>query len=317
MIVIQLVGGLGNQLFQYAAGIATSTRLNTDLYVDISEFAWHSKRKFALYCFNEQPKIAKFKHLFAFLPVLAIAHLIAPHKKNLFQKVLIKIFKSTILKQPLWKLAINPSQHNSNPAKVFIQPSFHYFEKFLQIPNQQYLVGFWSSEKFFNQYESLIRSKLTFQQNYYERFASQLLEFKSYNSISIHIRRGDKLNNPAFAISSLKFVNQAIEFIISKVTNPSFFVFSDDPEWASKNIEHKTVNIKVLSGTITKSEHDDLFLMSHCAHNIIAASTFSWWGAWLNQNPNKIVVCPNAKEWFLQKHESEVVDLLPTDWIKI
>ena len=132
------------------------------------------------------------------------------------------------------------------------------------------------------------------------------------NSVSLHVRRGDyvKLQH-IHGLCDLDYYAHAIRFITEHLTNPHFFIFSDDIQWVTNNLKigfsHTFVDIN--------HGHDsawDMWLMANCKHNIIANSSFSWWGAWLNQNPNKIVVAP--AQWFA---DGQQTDIISDDWTKI
>ena len=134
--------------------------------------------------------------------------------------------------------------------------------------------------------------------------------------MAIHVRRGDYINDKKTSlvhnVCDLNYYERAIDVIKAQVNNPTFFVFSDDIEWAGENLPVNP-NARYVSN-LEGEDYEELILMSMCEHNIIANSTFSWWGAWLNQNPNKIVIAP--KQWLVNKTSAEL-DILPKDWLKI
>lgn len=134
-------------------------------------------------------------------------------------------------------------------------------------------------------------------------------------SVSVHIRRGDYVNNPhtnsVHGICNLEYYYRALDHIKSKVKDPHFFIFSDDIEWAKNNLNiHNTIFVS--NGDI--SEVEEMILMSMCAHNIIANSTFSWWAAYLNKNNHKTVIAP--KQW-TRKSSSDKLNILPKSWIQL
>ena len=129
--------------------------------------------------------------------------------------------------------------------------------------------------------------------------------------VSVHIRRGDYLNNVGrFGLCELSYYREAIKYIKSIVDNPKFVFFSDDMAWAKDNIDNDEAVF--VSWNQGKDSWQDMYLMSHCQHNIVANSSFSWWGAWLNGNPHKVVVAP--KKWFMY---SPNYDIIPDNWITI
>lgn len=131
------------------------------------------------------------------------------------------------------------------------------------------------------------------------------------NSISIHIRRGDYVNNKHHNVCDLDYYYRAIEYTKTKTENPFFFIFSDDIDWVKENLELE--NSIYISNPDLK-EYEEMILMSECKHNIIANSTFSWWSAYLNKNYDKIIIAP--KQWTVSK-TADKLRILPKNWIQI
>ena len=135
-------------------------------------------------------------------------------------------------------------------------------------------------------------------------------------SVSIHIRRSDylsKKNSSIFEPISLNYYYSALELIKKQHPNIKLFVFSDDNQWVMDNFKTDLPTTFVTHNDVSRG-YDDLMLMSNCKHNITANSTFSWWGAWLNENPAKIVVTPS--KWVKEDKYVEP-DLIPNNWIKV
>ena len=135
------------------------------------------------------------------------------------------------------------------------------------------------------------------------------------NAVSVHVRRGDYVNNKnanAFhGVCSPEYYRKAIELIAKRVDSPKYFVFSDDIEWVKEHIE---IPNAVFVSQKDIADHEELVLMSKCKHAIIANSSFSWWGAWLNANPNKLVIAP--KQW-VSDSRVNTVDAIPAEWVRI
>lgn len=185
----------------------------------------------------------------------------------------------------------------SNDIKFDFQykePNFHYNE----IPYQENMdiAGFFQSYKYFEDYKDIILNKLTPREGY------GIL----YNTTSLHIRRTDYSNNPAYEQLDMDYYNKAMDMIKSKY----YYIFSDDINWCKRHFTGN--NITFIEGN---SAVTDLSLQSSCEHNIIANSSFSWWGAFLNKNPSKIVICP--KKWFGSALNHDIKDLLMPEWIRI
>jgi len=148
-----------------------------------------------------------------------------------------------------------------------------------------------------------------------EQFLEKSKQIKNKNSVAIHVRRGDYISNPIvnqqFGICSAEYYENAIRDILLKVEMPEFFVFSDDISWCKDNLNVKDINIQYITGF---KDYEDLILISQCKHQIISNSTFGWWGAWLNQNPFKIVIAP--KIWYIDP-TLDTSMLIPTEWIRL
>lgn len=176
--------------------------------------------------------------------------------------------------------------------------------------------GYWQSEKYFKNIESDIRREFTLKKILDSKFDNIIEKINNTPSISVHIRRGDYINDPktkAFHnVCNLDYYSTAIDTIKAQVNNPTFFVFSDDIDWAEKNLNTNSPTFWI--SNLGGEDYKELILMSKCKHNIISNSSFSWWGAWLNQNPDKIVIGP--KQWFAHKTSNEL-DILPKTWLQI
>lgn len=286
MIIVKLIGGLGNQMFQYACGRAVSLKLGTDLKLDISNFDKEGspRREYALGVFKISESFASEEEI----------NFLKPRVNFLTQK--------------------SPRLYNFLGKRTR-----YYVDEFLtggKIPDNQknlYLSGFWQSEDYFEEVEKTIREDFTFKSPLLKENVKWFELINNTLSVSLHIRRTDYIFRPKgrreIVGCSLGYYQRAIEYIInqSKV-RPSFFVFSDDLPWGKENIHYSGYNFYHLSTS------DDLKLMSECKHNITANSSFSWWGAWLNQNPGKIVIAPYP--WF-ENPPDRIYEIIPPGWIKI
>jgi hypothetical protein len=176
--------------------------------------------------------------------------------------------------------------------------------------------GWWQSERYFKNIESNISQEFTLKNPLPEKYSNIIKQVTGTQSVSVHVRRGDYVNNlktkALHNVCDLGYYKRAIDIIKAQINNPTFFVFSDDIDWAAANlpVNPNAYYVSNLEG----EDYEELILMSMCKNNIISNSTFSWWGAWLNQNPNKIVIAP--KQWFVNKTSDEI-DILPKSWIQI
>ena len=174
-----------------------------------------------------------------------------------------------------------------------------------------YITGYFQSDKYFSDIKSKILTAFTFKEEVVSEARNLLgmngLNALDENSVSIHIRRGDYLNvSDVYGnICTEDYYDRAIEYIANKVENPSFYIFTNDNDWSSSFMEKYLAagfNMKLITGSYESNGYLDMYLMSSCSHNIVANSSFSWWGAYLNRNENKIVIAP--KRW-INNHEYE------------
>src|ERR1035437_4734369 len=170
--------------------------------------------------------------------------------------------------------------------------------------------GYWQSEMYFDSIEAKVRKSFVFELNLLNNSSLKMLkEIENSNAVSIHIRRGDYLDHlDVFGnICTLEYYNKALKYLDEKLENCTYYIFSDDAEWVRANFKllNRYIVIDFNKGT---DSWQDMFLMSKCKHNIIANSTFSWWGAWLNNNPEKIIIAPKLwrKDLRSEEHTSEL-----------
>lgn len=288
MIFTSIYGGLGNQMFQYAIGKSISTLRNVDFKIDSYKInnSNYISRDFSLKKFNISAELAEISEVKKF------------HNNKYLDFIFGKLYQKNI------KLS----------NKIFEKKTFHFDKKMMCISNG-YLDGYWQCFKYFEDIrEILIREfSLVEEMDVENKFIYD--KIKELNSISIHIRRGDyvkdKKNNAIYNVFGLEYYHNAIDFITNKMEDPYFFVFSDDLKWASKNLNlSNAIYVDVNSNG---NPENDLILMANCKHNIIANSTFSWWSAWLNINPKKIIIAP--KKWINTVNNLD--DLYPQNWVRL
>ena len=191
--------------------------------------------------------------------------------------------------------------------KRYQEPFFHFKNQTLDIPDNSDISGYFQSEKYFKHAEEKVRALFTFRPEIQELAKQELAKVKNdAPRVSIHVRRGDYVANSAnHTVTGMEYYTEVINKFFSKEPY-RFVVFSDDPEWCKEMFE---------GGYIVdiNNSYVEMCMMSMCDHHIIANSSFSWWGAWLNSNPKKIVTAPS--QWFGPnlRHNS-VMDLLPHEW---
>ena len=173
------------------------------------------------------------------------------------------------------------------------------------------LFGYWQDIRYFDCVEKLLRETFSFQNidPLNQQYAEQM---NNNNSVSIHIRRGDYLKYPQYQICNEEYYTQAIFKIKEKVQNPVFYIFSDDLQWSEDFMKRQQINYKLIHHNRGQNSYKDMYLMTQCKHNIIANSSFSWWGAWLGEQKGRIVICPD--KWNLK---SDKIEPQLKHWCKI
>lgn len=293
MIICQIIGGLGNQMFQYAVGRALSLKLGHPLLLDVSAFESYGLHQgFELQrVFNSSAETSKDSEV---------------------QDVLGWQSSSMI------RRAVSRQCMTTFRCKSFVvEPQFHYWSGINDLSEDCYLQGYWQSEKYFLDAALQIRGDFAFRLPINPKNSELATEISQVNAVSLHVRRGDYVNNPkttaTHGLCSLDYYQKAIEYIAERMQQPHFYIFSDDIAWVKNNLNigfpHKYVDCNHFS-----ESYNDMRLMSLCKHNIIANSSFSWWGAWLNKNPNKIVIAP--QRWF-KDSAINTKDLIPESWVRL
>jgi hypothetical protein len=201
--------------------------------------------------------------------------------------------------------------------KKYVRETSARFNREILANNDAYFDGHWNSEKYFIDAQDTIRKDFQLKNPFDPAAHTISKQIKSENvSVSVHIRRGDYVSIQKIAnrhgVLPLSYYETAMDHMVNKFPQAHFFVFSDDIAWAKENYPKK-YPVTFVSGSGIE-DYEELVLMSICAHNIIANSTFSWWSAWLNQNPTKIVIAP--KQWVTDP-SIDTTDILPETWIKL
>lgn len=290
MIIVKLIGGLGNQLFQYAAGRRLAHVLEVELKLDIAGFEDDripTPRRYSLGNFNIQENFASAEEAAA----------LSSLKRGIVERVLAKVL-------------------HKRPTHIS-QKHFYFDPAILTLSDGVYLDGYWQSEKYFVDITEIIRREFTVKFPQTEKNKDLEEMITSRESVSLHVRRGDYVSNPKMSqehsICEPDYYLRCVEQLTRTVKDPHFFVFSDDSEWSRDNLK-QTYPTTFVDHNKADRDYEDLRLMSLCRHHIIANSSFSWWGAWLNTRNDKIVFAP--KQWFTKKVQSlrKMDDLLPATW---
>ncbi len=278
MTIIKLKGGLGNQLFQYAFGRFLELRNKTNIKFEFSSSNDDTQREYKLGHFNTVINFISGKELQACK----------------IYSLVINMFRTKILGQ--YNIGYVPSLLNKKDG---------------------YIEGYFQSYKYLEPIQKELLQELTPKEPIEQKFKDIIDKMEGTNSVSVHIRRGDYVNNPKTKAEhytfGLEYYEEALNFIKTKIQDPTLFIFSDDIKWVKDNLDLRCYQGIFVSDS-NFEDYEELILMSKCKHNIIANSSFSFWGAWLNQNSNKIVIAP--KKWN-NKYQDEYNDICPENWIRI
>lgn len=295
MIIVKLIGGLGNQMFQYAFGRSLALKNNTNLKIDIQDLQNKAKKKdftlrnFELNVFNVHVEIASESEIQNFMK------------------------SKTMMLKDLLTLSLPFKSKNF----YLREPHHHYFPLAKNVPANTYAYGYFQSEKYFIDIRPTLLKDFTPRLPLSKQSQEVADRMSKVNGVSIHVRRGDYVSNlvnlDVHGLCEADYYERALSIITEKVDQPKLFVFSDEPNWFKENIKCN-FPVEYIEHNIGNASYEDLYLMSLCKHHIIANSSFSWWGAWLNQNPNKIVIAPS--KW-MNNTPKNTKDVVPDSWIKI
>lgn len=285
-VIVKLNGGLGNQMFQWALARMIQVTTDMDVYLDMSYFDKRYARPYQLDIFKINPNFVE----------------------DVWTKIKLYI---------IWKFRIFLRWEKVFGYTVFSEKQFNFDRNVQRVKPDTFIEGFFQSEMYFKCIEGVLREDFKFEKLPDENNRKVLSMINSGISVSLHIRRGDyvekKRYKDSYAECSLDYYMRAIKYFEKRFPDFTVFVFSDDMDWVKKNLKLPCKCVYVSHNKGEKS-YEDLRLMSSCTHNIIANSTFSWWGAWLNPNNGKIVIAP--KKWF---NDDNIVqtDIIPEGWIQI
>jgi len=279
MIIVQLNGGLGNQMFQYAFGRQLAIINKTKLKFHIAPLKKKNSWNYMLNNFKMNAIIATDNEIF---------DIKGKRDTSLLNKLLNKFYYG---------------------SSVLREQDYSFSEDNIVTKTNLFIIGYWQNEKYFKNIEKTIMKDFRFQDSIVNSNSEYKQKILKSNSISLHIRRGDYLSCEVqnLEVCPLEYYYKAVKKISKKIRSPHFFVFSDDINWIKKNLR---IDFPVFF--VENNENYQEYLMSCCKHNIIANSSFSWWGAWLNKNDQKIVIAP--KKWFAKVERAHHSPVLK-EWI--
>lgn len=303
MIITSLTGGLGNQMFQYAAGLALAEHRRTVLKLDVSWFradpAYEAHNRYALSCLNITEQFAT-------------------------QEEVDRVRGVTLTTTERWAAALaraarlnRYAARHAAPANWHQPPGFAFYPQFFDQPDPTYLNGMFQSEKFFAGTADLLRLHFSFRYPAPPAVAALAARIRSGPSAAVHFRRGDYQRNASFAREigalDLAYYRRAVALLRERSPGATLYIFSDDIEGVAREFTppgpHEFVRC-----VQPWHAYDKIRLMSLCEHIAIANSTFSWWAAWLNSSPVKLVIAPDP--WF-ERSTHDTSDLVPAGWIRL
>jgi len=287
MVVVELMGGLGNQLFQYAFGQRLANQWQVPLLVD--DFLLTSRWLATLRNYTARPY------------ELGVFGIDQPNSSpvNLAKSVL-PFFSDTYLLREKEGFDLDALASELPAPRVFCS-------------------GYWQSESYFKPVESMIRRQLKFQltpSDHSQRMVSQIVSHP--NAVFVHVRRGDYISNANASqyhgFCGEDYYRRGLAYLRERVADAHFFIFSDDLPWVKRQLGAVLNPSTYVDGNAGPDSWQDMYLMQHCRHAIIANSSFSWWGAWLNAGTNRIVIAP--RNWFAVD-KSAHLPIVPPNWITL
>ena len=293
MIVVRFEGGLGNIMFEYACGRRMAHVNNTALLFDVDACKTNplGDYSFNLEAFNIniQPNLASPEDLERYRSYRSI-----PSKKAFFHNLL-----------------------RADKKKYIEEKYYHFDPGILALRGDMYLHGWWQTEKYFSDIREILLNDFSLRNPFTGTNSETAEKIKNSESVSIHIRRLDYVKNPKtrqyHGELPKNYYDATLELVAAQARNPRLFIFSDDVPWVKEHMRFP-FETHYIEGN-RNLPHEDITLMSLSKHNIIANSSFSWWGAWLNRNPGKIVVAPTP--WVAETSKQDSKDVVPGSWIKL
>lgn len=293
MIIVRISGGLGNQMFQHAAGLALARRHACELKWDLS---WFENNR--LHQGFELPRVFG----------LAVQEAVPADYHAVFG------WRGAAFLRALWP---RRPMNWARPRAWIREPHFHYWPGFLDLRPPVLLDGYWQSARYFEGIAPLVRQTYTFAPPLSPQNAELAAQITTCNAVSLHVRRGDYVADPVVSqvhgVCTQDYYERAVRFLMERVETPHFFVFSDEPEWAQANLD-LPAPFTVIGHNRGAESYNDMRLMILCKHHIIANSSFSWWGAWLGTNPEKSVIAP--RRWF-KNYPADTSDLYCANWERV
>lgn len=290
VVTIRIKGGLGNQLFQYAAAYSLAKRMNQKLELDSSFFPQQTLRGFKLGQMN--------------ILCTNIAGV---------QSSIVELYKSKYLNKVLRKVNIRVLPCGGG-KKYLLEARSDIVPEFFSISQANiYMDGYYQSEEYFGSYKKELIKQFTPNYPSEQEYEDVLSKIINCESVAVHVRRGDFLraqndSNPNHYLLGEQYYHNTLKYVNEHLENPVFFWFSDDIDWVKHNFGEKE-NFQFVSLNTKHADIDEMMLMKNCKHIITANSTFSWWASWLNEYEDALHICPAKRYGNLH--------MIPENWVKI
>ncbi len=296
MMIVRLIGGLGNQLFQYSVAKHLSIRNGIPLKIDTGCFEQLEGRSYKLNYYKITDAIASPAEVDSFIKYYDSDTLFA------------KLYRKLQNRKPKYK------------RRYYKEGGYWNYEPALmKITSSVFLEGFWQHHKYFEEIDPKVLEYFSLREEYQPANSAIISAIQQDKSaVSIHIRRGDYVSDPNnlnfFGVMPLEYYHKAVNYIDNKVDSPTYYIFSDDLNWVRDHLKLKApmVFVDIDGGT---KDYLELYAMSQCRHHIIANSSFSWWGAHLNKNPDKLVIAP--QKWVAVEDLNQRIQIQFPSWIKM
>ncbi len=283
-LIVSLMGGLGNQLFQYAAARRLAFVLGATLKLDLAFLECDPKRHYRLGFFNIGAP-------------LATSTDVAPWRTH---DPLTRLWRLLDRQLPVrWRAGLDEPATRFNP-------------EVLRATRARYMRGYWQSERYFADIADTVRAELTLRAPPSTESAALASDMRAVHAVAVHVRRTDYVGSTMHPPCTETYYRAAMAHLEARVASPHYFVFSDDVEWGRTSLQ-SAHPLQFVTHNGTERDYEDLWLMSHCRHHIIANSSFSWWGAWLGRGPHQVVIAP--QRWFGVPRDTR--ELLPSSWLQL
>lgn len=282
MIRVVLQGRTGNNFFQYAAARWLARKHGTDVVLDGS---WLRPRNWA------QTRVMKGLALRA--PIRRFPLWIGPAMRVAAGKHPAELTTRSVYRE-------NPHDSSFDPA-------------FQELPDNSLLIGYFQSPLFFPEMRPILQEEINFREMPMDQETSETArKIADENSVSIHVRRGDFIHYKNFTVCTPSYFDRAVARAKDQLSEPTFWIFSDDIAWCRAHFQGPEFRFVDLQES-RRNPLNDMRLMSLASHHIISNSSYSWWGAWLHWNPEKLVIVPHV--WHLGDAKMPVEEKIEKEWV--